>query len=644
MATAATRQDRGGQGDFASLSTLIRRHQDYWTNKDRERAEIRSARRYYDGDQLSPEQLDILRREGRPPVIYNEIQPAIDGIVGTVERLRQDPKAYPRTPRHEQGAEVATSVLNYALDACNWRSITPRIARNGALDGVAGVEMAFIDGDVGDREITLKPIDAETFFYDPRSVEPDFSDALYMGVSKWVDIDVAKGLFPDRAQDIEDIADQGGGQEEWNLNDRQNLWVSTNERKIRIVEQWYKRRGKWKFAFYTGAMILHEGDSEFLDEKGDTTSRYILFSANVDFEGDRYGFFRNLKPMQDEINSRRSLGLKALMATRVYVEKGTVDDVENIRAEINRLDGVIQYPHGAKIDERDNAAKAAGNFEMLQEARQQMDRRSLSPPVSAEAGAPKDLSGRAIQLLQQAALARIGPFLLGYRDWKIRVYRAMWNNIQRYWESERWIRVTDDDGLAEFMPINSVSFNETGQPVIQNQLGSLDIDIVLDEGPDSVTLMQDTFDTLVQLSQQGAPVPPDVVLEMSNLPGSMKKRIMDKLQQAQQQPDPAAQAMQAKLQLEQQKMQMDMAAKQAAAELEQQKAERDAQLAVFRAQTDAGIARERAELEMELERARAAHRMQLEREKAAATIELNDLKAALQAEALRVRQPDVADV
>jgi len=368
-----------------------------------------------------------------------------------------------------------------------------------------------------------------------------------------------------------------------------------------------------------------------------------VFSANVDFEGDRYGFFRNLRPMQDEINSRRSLGLKALMATRVYVEKGTVDDVENVRAEINRLDGVIQYPHGAKIDEKDNAAKAAGNFEMLQEAKQQMDKRSLSPPVSAESGAPKDLSGRAIQLLQQAALARIGPFLLAYRDWKIRVYRAMWNNIQRYWEAERWIRVTDDDGLAQFMPINAVTFNEMGQPVIQNQLGSLDIDIVLDEGPDSVTLMQDTFDTLVQLSQQGAPVPPDIVLEMSNLPGSMKKKIMDRLQQAQQQPNPEAQAMQAKLQLEQQKMQMDMAAKQADVELEQQKAAQEAQIAQYRAQNDAAIAREKAALEMELERERAANQIQIEQLKADAAIQTNAMKAEAQAEAMRNRHPATAE-
>lgn len=650
MALLTTKADRDDEGDFASLSTLTRRHQDYWTNKDPERKETRIARQYYDGEQLSYDQLEVLKKEGRPAVVYNEIQPNIDGVVGTIERLRQDPKAFPRTPKHEQGAEVATSVLNYALDACNWKAITPRVAKSGALDAVAGVEMAFTEGDVGDREITLKAIDAETFFYDPRSVEVDFSDALYMGVSKWIDVDVAKSMFPGKAQQIEDISTQGGYQEEWNLNDRQNLWVVTNERKIRIVEQWYKRRGEWKYAFYTGGMILQEGKSEFFDEKGRTIPRYIVFSANVDWEGDRYGFVRNLKPIQDEINSRRSLGLKALMATRVYVTEGTVPDVEDLRAEINRLDGVVQTPSGAKFDERDNAAKAQGNLEMLQESKQQMDRRGLSPPVSAEAGAPKDLSGRAIQLLQQAALARIGPFLLSYRDWKLRVYRAMWNQIQRYWSSQRWIRVTDDDGLAQFMPINAISFNEMGLPIIQNQLGSLDVDIVLDEGPDNVTLMQDTFDTLVSLADRGAPVPPDAIIDMSNLPGSMKKKLGARLQQAQQQPNPEVQAQQAKLQMEQQKLQLDMQAKQDDARLEQEKvaaqiqldrekAEQEAQIAQFRAGNEARLAREKADQEMALERERAANQIEIERIKASATIHTGAMKAEAQAEAMRSRQP-----
>lgn len=624
MAQPTTTDER--DGDFASISTLIRRHQDYWTNKANERAETETARRYYDGDQLTPEQLQVLKERGQPAVVYNEIQPQIDGIVGTVERLRQDPRAYPRTPGHEDGAEVATNVLRYAMDRVQWQFLTPRVARAACIDAVAGVEMSFVEGDNGDPDIALKTIDAETFFYDPRSVEQDFSDARYMGVSKWVDIDVAKSMFPDHAEALEAIATQGFGQEEWNLNQRQNLWVITNERKIRLVEHWYIRGGEWKYAFYTGNLLLDEGVSPFYDERGRTISRYIVFSAHVDWEGDRYGFVRNLKPIQDEINSRRSLGLHALNTKRVYIAAGSVEDEQKIAEEINKPTGIIVLPPNAEVKEASNVEQAAGNLEMLQEAKQQMDRRGMSPPVAVDGGAPKDLSGRAIQLLQQAALGKIGPFLIAFRDWKMRVYRAVWNNIQRYWTSERWIRVTDADGLADFLPVNRIDVS-SGVPQLVNPLGSLDVDIIIDEGPDTITLMQDVFDTLVALADRGVPVPPEVVLEMSNLPGSMKQKILGILQEASQKPNPEMLMQQARMEMEKAKADMDMQAKAATIQLEREKSAIEVERSRLKAAADIELAREKAAADMQIEREKAANQMEIERLKAEASMALQAARA-----------------
>lgn len=638
MALTSPTQEDSEEAVYATLSVLKRRHNDYWTNKREEREETDCARRYYDGDQWTSDEIQKLKDRNQPVVTYNEIQPAIDSIVGTIERLRQDPKAFPRTPKHADGAEVATSVLNYCLDANQWRDITPKVSRRGATDALAGIELSFEPGDNGDPDIKIDAIDAETFFYDPRSIKEDFSDAMYMGVSKWVDLDVAKQQFPEHAEDIEDIASQGGGQEEWNLNDRQNLWVNVNEKQIRLVEQWYLKNGEWLFCFYTGAMKLREGKSEFFDEKGRTTSRYVVFSANVDFEGDRYAFVRNLRPIQDEINHRRSKGLHALNTIRVYIEAGSVPDVDAVRRQINSNDGTVVVPPGAKVDEKNNAAQAAGNLEMLQEAKSQMDRRALSPPVGEDGTGPNDLSGRAIQLLQQAALAKIGPFLMGFRSWKVRVYRAIWNNVQRRWQRERLVRVTDDDGVPDFVPINRMTRDETGRLVIENPLGSLDVDIIIDEGPDTVTLMQDTFDALTQLASNGAPVPPALIIEMSNLPSSTKKKVLAGLEQAQQQPSPEMQAMQAKLQLEQQKQQMDMQAKQAGLQIDQQRAAIDAQTARFKVESEIQLKREQAAADIQIEREKAAAQIEIEQMKANAGIVIKAETARIQAEQ-QARQP-----
>jgi hypothetical protein len=113
----------------------------------------------------------------------------------------------------------------------------------------------------------------------------------------------------------------------------------------------------------------------------------------------------------------------------------------------------------------------------------------------------------------------------------------------RNWKAERWIRVTDDDDLTQFIQVNGLKNIDpmTGQeappgmgvPTIVNALGNLDVDIIMDEGPDSVSMQMDAFDTLSVMAKQGANIPPDVLIELAPLPASVKKRLMAKFQNPQ---------------------------------------------------------------------------------------------------------------
>jgi len=208
----------------------------------------------------------------------------------------------------------------------------------------------------------------------------------------------------------------------------------------------------------------------------------------------------------------------------------------------------------------------------------------------------------------------------------MRVYRAVWNNIQRYWTSERWIRVTDADGLADFLPVNRIDVS-SGVPQLVNPLGSLDVDIIIDEGPDTITLMQDVFDTLVALADRGVPVPPEVVLEMSNLPGSMKQKILGILQEASQKPNPEMLMQQARMEMEKAKADMDMQARAATIQLEREKSAIEIERSRLKAAADIELAREKAAADMQIEREKAANQMEIERMKAEASMALQAARA-----------------
>ena len=137
------------------IGRLRRQYLDYLDSKRSEIEEQRLARHYYHGNQWTHEELKVLRQRNQPPVTSNLVARKCNGIVGLIERLRQDPKAHPRTPQHQQGADLATAVIRYVLDNNEWGSLSPEIALDGALDGLGGLEMSIDTGPDGEPELLL---------------------------------------------------------------------------------------------------------------------------------------------------------------------------------------------------------------------------------------------------------------------------------------------------------------------------------------------------------------------------------------------------------------------------------------------------------------------------------------------------------
>lgn len=537
--TTVANSDAGGGAEqgFWSLDRCKRAYMDYLGSKTAEIEEQKEARRYYHGSQWTEKQIKALKARRQPVVTFNRTQRKIDSVIGLLERMRQDPKAFPRTPNQDDGAELATASIRYVLDEQEWKAKSPEVARDGAIDGVAGVELELIEGDKGDKEVGLNIVEPDSFFYDPRSFREDFSDAMYMGMGKWVDAETAEATW---GSEVTAGASYGSGELTTNP-DRENKWFSTDGRRrmVRVVDLWYRIKGKWLWTLFTGSTKLSEGESPFFDEKGKTVCRFIMFSASVDQDGDRYGFVRNMKSAQDELNNRRSKALHILNSKRLIITKGAFEDVEQARKEWARPDGVLEVlgddvTKGARAE--DQSFDFAGQLKLLENATAEFENFGPNPALVGTGGV-ENSSGRAISLLQQAGIAELGPFILGFRGWKIRVYRAIWNTVQRYWTGERWIRVTDNENLAQWIKVNGLGIDpQTNMPTLINALGALDVDIILDEGPDTITMQMANNETLAILAGKGVQVPPQVLIELSDLDSTVKKKIQQMLSQ----PDPMA--------------------------------------------------------------------------------------------------------
>ena len=697
MATALTGYSPGGSSpgptavgdtetDASGFWSLAKCRQAYTSYLDSKRLEIeeqQQARRYRHGVQWTAEQIKVLNDRRQPVVTYNQIGPKLDGIVGVVERLKQDPKAFPRTPQHQAGADLATAVLRYLMDRNFWNEVAPQVSEASAVDGLAGIELGLkqvppkpssfaprgasedrqqyggnvvpfpgmghnggppLEPEQPDHDVIFGKVDNDGFFYDPRSFKHDFSDARYMGMGKFVDEEQLLELMP---QLKEALLETGSGDLDLTSNsDRDTRWFQSEGefKQIRLVDIWYRVANGWRWTLFTGGKILMQGESPFRDEYGAQLCKYVMFSAQVDHDGDRYGFVRNLVSVQDEVNQRRSKGLHELNSRRIVATKAAVADgnVEAIRREAARADGVVLVNTSLQDIQFDDAAKQSaimGQLEFMRDAKQEIQNFGPTPSLvggrAGEGGLAAGSSGRAIALMQQAGIAELGPYMLNLRGWKIRVYRALFNAAQSYWINQRWIRVTDAQGEPQFVGINQPAVDPmSGMPTIQNQIGELDVDIILDEGPDSITVMQDTFEAISQtlpavakmLSPEQAAAAMGVLIETSPLPADAKKKFRDA--GAQQGPPPEQQQAMMKLQAEQamgqQKLQLEGARMQQDAQLKREAAAIDVQIE----QGKLALEREKAAMQMQIEREKADNQMQIEREKAAHQAQMQRERAA----------------
>jgi hypothetical protein len=137
------------------VSRLRTQYIDYLTAKQLEIEEQKEARHYYHGAQWTPDEIRILRARRQPVITFNRTGRKIDSIIGMVERLRQDPKAYPRNPKNSDGAEVATQCIRSVLDGGHWDFVDPWCGGQAATEGIAGIELKLIDGDQQDPDVTF---------------------------------------------------------------------------------------------------------------------------------------------------------------------------------------------------------------------------------------------------------------------------------------------------------------------------------------------------------------------------------------------------------------------------------------------------------------------------------------------------------
>lgn len=630
MADYLEKKGKGAPLDHGVLCDWVTEYEDATVDS---RAISEKCRDYNDSKQWTASEVTELEKRGQAAVVINRIKPKNDGLLGMEKTQRTTAKAFPRTPKHEGAADAATEGIRFVMDDNGYPHTRSAAFDNIIVEGTGGVEVILKEAR-GDFRIIINQIQWDRMFWDAHSRKKDFSDARYLGQIKWMDYDDAIYDFSDGKDILETMLGSGS-----DTFDDKPKWIDGNRRRVKVCEIYYRHNGEVYYSCFTrGGMLTEAKISAYKNEEGETEWPYEFQSAFVDRDGGRYGADKQLLDVQDEINKRRSKALHLISVRQVRLERGAVEDINKTRQELARPDGVVETTPGMEFEVLKTGDMAAAQFNLLTEAKQEIDLVGYNAAASGKDD--QAISGVALRQRALTGQTELAPLFDGLKHLDHRVYRKVWNRIKQSWTSEKWIRVTDDPNTVKWVGLNAPMMDENkmpmmgadGKPMIQNDVATLDVDIVIADAPDAVTTQIEDFQVLGEMVKSGFPMPPEAVILASPL--SHKDRILKMMQEAKQQqlPPELQQKMQdmgeqmQKLAQENQKLKVDQSAEMAKVQAQREVAGEELKLAREKAIEEINLAREKATAEIQLEREKAAAEIQLEREKIAGNVEVQKTK------------------
>lgn len=569
---------------------------------------------FYDNEQYTQEDRAILEERGQRAIVYNEIAPTIDWLIGTERRSRVDfvVTAEDEGDEADQDARNKTRLMKY-LDDTN----RAEFERSYAAEQMFKAGLGWLEVGVrGDRSGPQAFVGAESWrnvLWDSMASRRDITDARYLFRLKVVDLDIALALFPDKEAEIMAVKQNGDRLQvfsEWlgtndlisgtdafgqmvnndrsDYNTQLPIDLFNPRERVLLLECWSREpfRERLPDGAGLGDPITHRIRVSIM------TERDTLVEAWSPFKHDRFPFiplwayrnsrtglpyspiFRLMGP-QEGLNHRMSKSLFEASKNQLMVEKGAVDqltmDLEAIQDEMNDPNGIAVFADGAisgnKVRNVDGGNKAQ---QQLQLAEREISTIRQSSGVSSDNRGLQSnvVSGRAVLAKQdQGSLltAELFDNLLMARQIEGELTLSL---AEQYMVQPMTIRNPGEQSSNKYSKLNE----QQPDGSYANDITARRAHFVVGEQAWKQSYAEASFDSLMDLMTKLAGAAPQVVINLLDVvfemhPSLPKKRlVVDRIRaingqtNPDEKPTPAQQqAAQQAAQLAQKKFEAEMA-------------------------------------------------------------------------------------
>lgn len=565
-----------------------------WDRQAANRYQMALDEDYYDSLQWDEEDARVLVERGQAPVVYNEIKSSIDWMIGTERRVRYDFKVLPRRKEGGKNAEAKTGLLKFLSDT-NKSPFHRSRAFDDSIKAGMGVIETGLRGDPTEELLFERYQDWRSTLYDSNSVEHDLSDARYFFRWKDLDEDIALAYFESRSDIIKaSLKNEGqsGDAGDWtqrNRTDPTEDWsakngryfpydstpfVSSQRRIARFFECWYRAPVKHK-VFQNGEKFdsnnpdhvsaVNEGYGLF--DRIEMEIRVVIYTTiGIVYEGPSpyrhgrfpfvvtwcyrrkrdnapYGWGRSRRDAQDGLNKRHSKAHHILSTKRVVMEIGAVADIEVMRDEVARPDGIIEVVAGKmdKIKIDTDIALANEHLILMDKDAAYIREGITEENLGRQTNATSKVAIQARQ--EQGSIGTTEPFD-NHRYAMQQLGEIELSLIEQFYGEAKVIRVLGGRGQANFLELNTLDADGR----ILNDITAEQSDFMIDEQDYKSSLRQSMFESLFEMmsrmAQMGAEGMKsamsmlDLVVDMADLPN--KDELVQRIRKINGQRDPDA--------------------------------------------------------------------------------------------------------
>ncbi len=623
--------DAKARGQYADLTLKL---QGWYKEDIKKVAEWRKAARedfaFYSGDQWSQEDLNVLRDQKRPAMVFNRIAPLVNAVVGSEINNRREVQYVPREVGDAQANEILTSAGEWFRDQTGAEDEESDAFQDTTIAGMGWTDTRLDFEEDPDGMPKITRMDPLKMGWDCNAIKPNLEDAqrlFYVDEKPYSEL---KEMFPNVAPELlhagwaktlgNDPTEPHDQDEADKYTGTQNEFAADySPRKMcTIVEyRWFERVPYWRGPSLDPEMGTPTGEMrEYSEEQVKLIrSRMPQFpavrqykkvvkrafiGAEVLAEPDQplvppgmfgwecitgyldkikglwYGVVRSTIDPQRWSNkyfSQVMFLLNSQSKGGIIAEHGLADDPRQFEESWAKTDAISWAKTGSlsganpKWAQKPTAQFPAGFFTLFQESKEAISQvTGLSPEFVGTREV--DQAGVLEYQRRQSSLNLLASLFNSLRRYRKRQGKTMLFLIQNYLSDGRLIRIVGDN-RKEYVPLT------------RENSASSQYDIIVDDAPTSPNEKEKVWGILqAMLPMLKDMITPDMMLEIlpyTPLPASFVDKIKRKAQEAAQQPKPPSPE-EVKAQQEQEKFQMDMAVKQADLQAKQQSNEMDVQM------------------------------------------------------------------